>query len=101
MERLQIGMIVRTSYGTEPYRITNIMISTAPSFIVSLNSNNPQPSPEHYCLTVVRLDPKDRKDYYLNGYDENLNNVWRYNDHLIMESEETTMLNLIANYNGI
>ena len=67
MERLKIGMIVRTSYGTEPYRITNIMISTAPSFIVSLNSNTPQPSPEHYCLTVVRLDPKDSKDYYLNG----------------------------------
>lgn len=98
MERLKEGMNVRTTYGTGPYRIVHIMTSTEPDFIESINSKNPKPSPEHYCLTVRRLDSKDKSDYYLNGYDENLNNVWRHNCRLIIESEETTLLNLIANY---
>ena len=88
-------MIVRTSYGTGPYVITKVSGPyTDPSFVASLNGDN-TPSKPHYCFVCKDVGNPRSHESYLNGYDENCNNVWR-SDRLIVCSEETTMLALVA-----
>lgn len=90
MARLREGMIVRTSYGTGPYVVTNITHGcTCPSFLDSLDMSNPPASAPHLHITCRRVGEK-RSDYFLNGYDEDtLMSVWS-DDYLIIE--ETEML---------
>lgn len=90
-------MIVRTSYGTGPYIIVKVKTSIEPSFIDYINMKNPPASPEHYTLTVRRLNSNDHSDYFLNGYNDDLQSVWENGDRLIVTSEETMLLNLILN----
>ena len=95
MARFQKGLIVRTSYGTGPYVITQVLgPSVEPGFFAKLNGDN-TPSKPHYYLTVRPVGVKSNSDCYLNGYDENGNSVWN-NDRLIFCNEETTLLTLAA-----
>lgn len=92
MGRLHVGMIVRTSYGTGPYRITDVVENcNCPKFLDELEFGDKAPkSKPHYHLVCKRLD-NSRDSFHLNGYDENLLSVWG-NDRLIDCSEETTLL---------
>lgn len=96
MSRYHNGMVVRTSYGTGPYEIIGVMGNcTCPSFLDSLEYGSrreaPPPSKPHFHLTCRGLGAKK---YYLNGYDENGNNVWSDNDRIIVCTEETLFLTM-------
>ena len=95
MGRFYKGMIVRTSYNTGPYEVTDVTgPSTEPSFVDMVNGRN-TPSKPHYYLTCRRVGVPGKSDFYLNGYDENCNCVWG-NDRLIVCFEETTLLTMLA-----
>lgn len=93
MRRVYRGMVVRTNYGTGPYRVTSFIENcTCPSFLdtVNLGASAP-PSKAHYHIRCKK--DNERGDYHLNGYDENLNSVWD-NDRLIDCAEETLFLTM-------
>ena len=92
MSRFHKGMVVRTSYGTGPYRVHSFTEGcTCPSFLDTINMRNPPPSAPHSHI-VCKIDGKSG-NYYLNGYDENLNSVWD-NDRLIDCEEEALFLTM-------
>lgn len=96
--RIQEGMVVRTSYGTGPYRILDVeQHCTCPSFsdAITLLDKAPASRPHAHC--TCRKVGETFGFYYLNGYDENLINVWDENSRLIVCHEETTLLTLICN----
>ncbi len=68
------GDIVRTSYGTGPYKVLSISgPHTHPCYLAWINMRNPPPSRPHYDLTVVPVrapvDHDRASNYcYLNGY---------------------------------
>lgn len=96
MSRYHEGMIVRTSYGTGPYRVVDIIRDCqCPSFTdaVSLLAEAPPSSP-HVHL-ICRKVGERTGFYYLNGYDENLRSVWS-DDYLIVEGEANALLTLIC-----
>lgn len=62
--RLEIGDIVKTSYGTGPYVIEGIRRDcTCPKPLDEINMDDPPASPPHIGLIL-------KGHYYLNGYDE-------------------------------
>lgn len=89
---IQIGDIVRTSYGTGPYEICSVSGPfTSPSYLQSLNLGEKAPaSPPHFSYTCrLAHDTKKRKaDYYLNGYDGVTHCSVFNNDRLFVEREE-------------
>ena len=98
MNRLNVGDIVRTSYGTGPYEVTHIERDCdCPSFMDSLTYLNEAPkSPRHTHLTCKKVGERHRDPYYLNGYEEEtLLSVWNP-DFLILEKEDILLiLNLL------
>ena len=97
MSGLYVGQIVGTNYNTGPYRIVKISDErTDPGFcdMLKLGDKAPKSRP-HRNLTVQYVGRNGDKHTpcYLNGYDENLNNVWS-NDRLIDCAEETMFLAL-------
>jgi hypothetical protein len=63
------GMMVKTSYGTGPYRIKKIVRNcTCSHILANINMDNPPPLPPHIHLTVT--NPDGSGEYYLNYYDE-------------------------------
>ena len=97
MSRFYIGQIVRTNYNTGPYRIVKLsQAHTDPGFydMMTLGDTATKSRP-HRNLTVQYVGRNGDKHTpcYLNGYDENLNNVWS-NDRLIDCAEETMFLAL-------
>lgn len=94
MGRIHNGMVVRTTYGTGPYRIVDFEKDcVCPSFTdaVTLGADAPNSRP-HYHI-VCRKVGENKGFYYLNGYDENLNSVWG-EDRLIVCAEETLLLTM-------
>ena len=94
--RLEIGDIVKTSYGTGPYRIIHIERDcTCPEYIISLDGDE-SPSKPHLHLTVYLVEKGhcDKEGLsWLNGYDENtLQSVWD-RDYLIpqLQPVQTTL----------
>lgn len=86
---IEIGDIVRTSYGTGPYRVVEIVRDCCcPAYLDTLNYRNPPASPPHFHLTLVKADcpigkepqtPGGKGFYWLNGYAEKGGryvNVW-------------------------
>lgn len=97
MSRFRKGMVVRTSYGTGPYEITEVSENcTCPSFLDSLNCGCTETPPRSkpHCHIVCRRFGEKRDNYYLNGYDENGVCVWSDNDRLIVCEEETMFLSM-------
>lgn len=79
--KIEIGDIVRTSYGTGPYRVVEIERDcTCPSYFEELEymgRPGAKPSPPHIHLTLVNADvpigsepkqPGAKGFYWLNGY---------------------------------
>lgn len=75
--RLEVGDRVKTSYGTGPYVICEILRNcTCPAPLDEINMEDPPDSPAH-----IHLILKGR--YYLGGYEEEtLRSVWS-DDYLI------------------
>lgn len=88
-------MVVRTSYGTGPYRVVDFTKDTCPSFLDSVTLFDKAPcSKPHYHLVCRKLGEYSGF-YYLNGYDESLQSVWS-SDYLIDCASETSLLTLIV-----
>lgn len=98
MSRFYIGQVVRTNYNTGPYRIVKISEErTDPGFCDTMKFGDKAPkSRPHRNLIVQDVGSHNAKrtPCYLNGYDENLNNVWG-SDRLIDCAEETMLLALV------
>lgn len=77
---LRIGEIVRTNYGTGPYRITEIDGPCVCPEYVGLINGDASPSEPHYHLTCAWAGPIVRgivpKESYLSGYRPDGTNVW-------------------------
>lgn len=98
----RVGQIVKTSYDTGPYRITKVSELCDCANFLDVIANHPERrSRPHYHLACARVPTEPDKyhikrqgDYYLNGYDEFGQNVWR-DDYLL--SEDLAMsLNLLT-----
>jgi hypothetical protein len=67
--RLTQGMLIKTNYGTGPYRIKKIIRKcTCPHVLATINLNNPPALPAHMHLIVTGPDGKG--EFYLNYYNE-------------------------------
>ena len=112
---LEIGDIVRTSYGSGPYRIVRIMRGCrCPDYLIQIDCDGTPCGHELNCddncpltanqkphmhLVCVRADEpirdrySDSKLYWLNGYQEDpdgiIRCVWKPNDYLIIEGVAT------------
>lgn len=87
--------MVRTTYGTGPYIIKNVMESCeCPSFTDTLSFPHPPASRSHSHLECKTIDGKG--GFYLNGFDDDGNSVWNF-DRVIVCSEETTLLTMCCN----
>lgn len=95
MDRIKKGMILRTSYGTGPYRVIELTKGcTCPSFTdaITLLGDAPPSKPHVHCS--CRLVGERTGFYWLNGYDENtLRSVWS-EDYLI--PNEPDLLTIIC-----
>lgn len=82
---LRIGEIVRTSYGSGPYRITMIDgPCTCPEYIKHLDGDE-TPSEPHYHLTCAGIEHNG--SFYLNGFRPDGTSVWN-KDSLIFDGPE-------------
>ena len=96
--RLEVGDIVKTNYGTGPYRILKICRGcTCPSPADELNMINPPGSAPHMHLVCARLgdDPHSPK-FYLNGFDEKtLKSVWSSDYLQIVKNNRLVQMTLL------
>lgn len=73
---LRIGDVVRTSYDTGPYLITEIEgPCTCADFLRHLNGDE-SPSEPHYHLTCEIAGEPRKGSYWLNGYRLDGTSVW-------------------------
>jgi hypothetical protein len=73
---LRIGDVVRTSYGTGPYLITEIEgPCTCAAYLRHLDGDE-SPSEPHYHLTCEMVDEPRKGSYWLNGYRLDGTSVW-------------------------
>jgi hypothetical protein len=97
--RIKVGDVVRTSYGTGPYRVAEIATGCiCPEYVTSLDYpiGKAPPSPEHFHLVVVRANApigaerREKNCCYLGGYaetpDGRYRSVWN-DDELFLELE--------------
>ncbi len=67
--KLRQGMLVKTNYGTGPYRIKKVKRGCTCSHILAkINMDNPPALPPHLHLTVIL--PDGGGEFYLNYFDE-------------------------------
>ena len=67
--RLTQGMLIKTNYGTGPYRIKKIVRGcTCAHYLDQINMDNPPDLPPHLHLILTSLDGTG--EFYLNYYDE-------------------------------
>lgn len=84
--RLEPGMVVKTNYGTGPYRLTEVIRGcTCPAYLDEIEMDDPPSSSPHLHLICQRLGAHPRESpCYLNGYDEEtLKSIWN-EDYLIV-----------------
>ena len=69
-EKLAVGMLIDTSYGTGPYRIKKIIRGcTCPLYLDTLNRPKDAPAqPEHLHLFLTGIDGKG--NFYINHFVE-------------------------------
>lgn len=93
MSRIIPGLVVKTSYNTGPYIISQVSdVCTCPKYVDSLNLGDKAPLSKphrHYVCKDVNSGRRDPS--YLGGYDENNNSVWN-SDRIIVLHKETLLL---------
>lgn len=77
---IEIGDIVRTSYGTGPYRVVEVYCPdggcVCPAPLDEINMRKPPASEPHFHVTLVKAsfpidrNPRESECYWLNGYTE-------------------------------
>ena len=92
--KLQIGMIVNTSYGTHSFKIKKIKSGcTCPEYHRTINGDD-TPSEVHNHIVVEYLDKNQgAAPGYLNGYRDDGSNVWN-NDKIIVKDLNDCQLSL-------
>lgn len=71
MIRLEKGMLIKTNYGTGPYRIISVKRGcTCPSYLDSINLRDPPDRPEHIHIYLEDPDNKRKSKSFLGGYIE-------------------------------
>lgn len=94
MGRYYPKMIVRTSYGTGPYKIIDVDDHCdCPTFSDSITLFDKAPKSKEHSHIRCRKVGEMYGNYYLNGFDDNGNSVWS-NDRIIVCAEETLLLTL-------
>lgn len=96
---LAIGKVVKTNYGTGPYRIPKMHgPCTCPTYVDSINMDNPPPTREHFHMTCRRVGEEKRgDDYYLSHLDRNGRSVVEdkslatHRDYLIFLDDEPSL----------
>jgi hypothetical protein len=75
---IQVGDIIKTSYGTGPFLVTHVIRGcTCPEFVRSLNGDK-RPSLPH--IHADLMDMNGRKGYGIGGYDDTVEpakSVWK------------------------
>lgn len=95
MGRFIPKMLVRTSYGTGPYKIIDVTENCeCPSFSDYITLLDKAPHSRKHVHIRCRDLVNRYSNYYLNGYDENGLSVWDENNRLIVCAEETLLLTL-------
>lgn len=77
--QLNVGRLVRTSYNTGPYIISEITgPCTCPEYLASLGPNAPRSEPHYHLVVVDENPPPGKRDVrsWLNGYRPDGTNVW-------------------------
>lgn len=93
MNAIGINQVVRTNYGTGPYRITRIDgPCTCADYVAHIDGND-TPSEPHFHLTCVwagapRRGRDERGNYWLNGYRADGTSVWS-DDRLLFDGTAT------------
>jgi hypothetical protein len=65
---IQVGDIIKTSYGTGPFIVLSVLRNcTCPNFVKTLNGDN-SPSKPH--IHAEMMDMNGRKGYGIGGYDD-------------------------------
>lgn len=86
MNAIGINQVVRTSYGTGPYRITQVEgPCTCAEYVAHLNGDD-TPSEPHFHLTCVWGGwlRDGGREYWLNGYRADGTSVWN-DDRLLFD----------------
>lgn len=100
MSRFYKGMVIHTSYGSGPYIISKVTDNcTCPSFLDSLNLRESAPKSRPHCHLTCKGTGhtyNNKGTFWLNGYDENGVNVWRPDDRIIVDAEETLLLTMVC-----
>lgn len=96
--RLEVGHIVKTSYGTGPYLIVDIRRNcTCTEYVTSLDypMGEGPPSPPHMHLTCEFLQGEMQgKKAWLSGYDEELKNVWNSSKLTVIPNERAVQISM-------
>jgi len=94
--RLEVGMVLKTSYGTGPYKLKSITRGcTCPSYLDELDhGDEAEARPPHIYLVLTPVD--GHVEFYLNHYDEQTLRSVINSDHLILcstpEPIQTTLI---------
>lgn len=82
---VEVGVTVRTSYGSGPYVVTKVHgPCRCASYLSELNDLHPQPSPSHYHLSCEK---DGEGGFLLNGYTLEGKSVWCA-DQLLIDSPQ-------------
>jgi len=93
---LQVGDVIRTSYGTGPYRVVEILRGcTCPSYLNQIERDDEAPASRPHVHMECRLVGREKEGpFTVSGYDdETLKSVWN-GDRIEIVGQATTQLNL-------
>lgn len=69
--KLEPGMLIKTSYGEQHYRIKEVSRGcTCPNYVDTINMKNPPDREPHIHIVCSDLNEHSRSEYYLNCYNE-------------------------------
>lgn len=100
---IMVGDVVRTSYGTGPYRVDHIIRGcTCPDYTDEINGfDDAPPSSPHLHLGVTGCggDHNDGEIFALSGYDEDtLESVWIPGDRIEVVGSATAQLDMFQGH---
>lgn len=103
---IQVGDVVRTNYGTGPYRVDHVVRGcTCPDYIDEIGfPDDAPPSRPHLhlvCTGWVGSDHNEGLEFYIAGYDEDtLESVWLPGDKIEVIGQATAQLPLFEIQGG-
>ena len=81
--KIEVGMTIKTSYGTGPYIVESISsVCNCPPPLSEIETDEPIVSKDHFHYSLI--DEEGKGGFGLNGYDIEGKSVWS-SDFLIIE----------------